>query len=107
MKSIREVLAGPFAEWLGKDDWTPWHAFFSTLRAEPMSPRETRLFRKCTGRTEVPKEPFKEAWVIVGRRGRKSSIAAVLGCYFSVYGKWPHASGETVRVLIVAVSKDQ
>src|SRR5260370_29835728 len=69
--------------------------------------REATIYRKCRGRQDLPTKPFNEAWVIAGRRARKSAIAAVLGCYFAVYRKWPRASGETVRVLIVAVSKDQ
>jgi hypothetical protein len=107
MKALRDILDGPFAEWLGDDDWTPWFAFCSALRAEPMSRRERKIYRRCTDRTELPHEPFTEAWVIAGRRARKSAIAAVLGCYFAVYGKWPRAAGETVRVLVIAVSKDQ
>ena len=106
-KSIREVVEGPFAEWLGEDDWTPWFAFLSALRAEPMSRKERAIFRECTGRKTPPSKPVNEAWVVVGRRGRKSAIAAVLGCYFSIYSEWPKAAGETVRVLIVAVSKEQ
>jgi len=107
MKCLREIIEGPFAEWLGGDDWTPWFAFLSALRAEPMSSLEASIYRKCTGRETLPTKPFNEAWVVAGRRARKSAVAAVLGCYFAVYLKWPRASGETVRVLIVAVSKDQ
>jgi hypothetical protein len=50
MKPLRDVLAGPFAQWLGKDDWTPWFAFVSALRAEPMSRRERAIYQQCTGR---------------------------------------------------------
>jgi hypothetical protein len=107
MKSLREILDGPFAEWLGDDDWTSWLAFLSALRAEPMSRQERGLYRECTGRKQLPDKPFNEAWVVVGRKGRKSAIAAVLGVYFAVYKKWKRAPGETVRVLIVGKSKDQ
>jgi hypothetical protein len=107
MKSLREVCAGPFAKWLGEDDWTAWLSFLSALRGEPMSPNEARIYRECTGRTSLPTQPFKQAWVIAARRGRKSAIGAVIACYLSVYHKWKRAPGESVRVLIVAVSKDQ
>ena len=50
MKSLREIIEGPFAEWLGDDDWTPWFAFLSALRAEPLSAREASIYRQCTGR---------------------------------------------------------
>jgi hypothetical protein len=44
-----------------------------------------------------------------GRRARKSATAALLGTYQAIYPNWrPYlAPGETARVLIVGVSKDQ
>jgi hypothetical protein len=48
-----------------------------------MSLREASIYRKCTGRQTLPIKPFNEAWVIAGRRARKSATAAVLGCYFA------------------------
>jgi len=108
LSSLRQVIVGPFASWLGSEsDWTPWFAFLAALRAEQMTRRERAIYEACTGRKEAPSQPFSEAWVIVGRRGRKSAVAAVLGCFHAIYGKWPRAAGESVRVLIVAVSKDQ
>jgi len=107
MKTIREILQGPFAEWLGHDDWRPWHAFLCAFRGEPMSPYEANLFRKCTGRQSVPDKPYREGWVVVGRKGRKSAIAGALSVYAAVYGQWKRAAGETLRVVVIALSKDQ
>jgi hypothetical protein len=50
---------------------------------------------------------FREAWVAVGRKGRKSATAAVLAVYAAVYGQWKRAAGETLRVMVIALSKDQ
>ena len=50
-----------------------------------MSRREAAIFRECTARQHLPRKPFTEAWAIVGRRGRKSAIAALLGVYHAVY----------------------
>src|SRR5262249_60206900 len=107
MKTIREILQGPFAEWLAHDDWRPWHAFLSAFRGEPMSPYEANLFRKCTGRQSVPDKSYREGWVVVGRKGRKSAIAGALSVYAAVYGQWKRAAGETLRVVGIALSKDQ
>ena len=107
MKPLIEVMDGPFSEWLGDDDWTPWFAFLAALRGERMTRDERKFYRQCTNRNDRPRQPFNEAWVVVGRRGRKSAIAACIGCYMAIYGQWPRAKGETVRVLVVAVSKDQ
>ncbi len=52
---------------------------------------------------------ISEAWVVVGRRGRKSAVAAMVGVHAAVYGDWSAciAPGETARVIIVAVDKGQ
>jgi terminase large subunit-like protein len=106
-KSIREILNGPFAAWLGGDDWRPWASFLCALHGEPMSDYEAQLYRQCTGRQSLPDKPFREAWVAVGRKGRKSATAAMLAVYAAVYGRWKRAAGETLRVMVVALSKDQ
>ena len=106
-KPIREVLQGPFAEWLGKDDWRPWIAFLCGLLGEPLTHYETAIYRRCTGRQKLPDKPFREAWVAVGRKGRKSATAAMLAVYAAVYGQWKRAAGETLRVMVIALSKDQ
>ena len=96
------------SDWMGEgEDWIAWLAFMSALRGEPMSRYERTLFRRYTGRTTVPTKPFNEAWVVVGRRGRKSAVASILAVYMAAYGKWPHAPGETLRVLVMAVNKEQ
>jgi Terminase large subunit, ATPase domain len=106
-KPIREILQGPFAEWLGDDDWRPWSAFLCALRGERISAYEAALYRRCTGRQNLPSTPFREAWVAVGRKGRKSATAAVLAVYCAVYGQWKRAAGETLHVMVIALSKDQ
>jgi hypothetical protein len=66
-------------------DWTPWRAFLAALFALPMTPAEFEIYRKCTGRDAPPTERATEAWMIVGRRGRKSAVAAVLAAFTAAY----------------------
>ena len=40
-------------------------------------------------------------------KGRKSATAAMLAVYAAVYGQWKRAAGETLRVMVIALSKDQ
>jgi hypothetical protein len=108
--NIVEALDGPFAAWLGDPaEWAPWRVVLKAMAALPLEEGELGLYRECTGRQEPPAEPAKEMWFIVGRRGRKSATAALLAVYQAVYVDWSayRAPGETVRVLIVANSKDQ
>jgi hypothetical protein len=106
-KPLLEIIDGAFAAWLGDGDFSRWRAFCAALRAEPMSQAELDLYRQCTGRTNPPQKPFTEAFAVVGRRGGKSRIAAALACYFACHVQWPRTPGETLRVLVVALSKDQ
>src|SRR6516162_9154570 len=73
-KPIREILRGPFAEWLGKDDWRPWSAFLCGLLGEPLTHYETAIYRRCTGRQKLPDKPFREAWVAVGLRVARAPL---------------------------------
>lgn len=108
--NIVEAVDGPFASWLGDPaEWLPWRIFLKTLAAVPLADDERDLFRRCTGRDAEFSEPVSEAWVVVGRRGRKSAVAALLGVHAAVHVDWSAviAPGETARVVVVAVDKGQ
>jgi hypothetical protein len=106
--TLVEAFDSVFAPWLGDPEpWAAWRTFIKVLTAEPLEADELELFRACTGRTEPPSAPVTEVWCAVGRRGRKSSMAALLAVYQSVHREWPRAPGETLRTLVVATSKDQ
>lgn len=105
--TISFALDGPFSEWLGPHDWEPWRAFLSALFGERLSKKHRKIYQACTGRKDQRLEPYREAWCIAGRRARKSAIAAVIAVYLGVYGQWQRAKGETVRILVIAVSKNQ
>lgn len=107
LRAISPVLDNEFSPWLGELDWTAWKAFLKALRGEKLSKAEYKLFHQCTGRTTKPAQPFSEAFVIAGRRARKSSIASLLAVFFAIFGKWKTAPGEVVSVVICAVSKRQ
>lgn len=108
--NVVEAFDGPLAAWLGDpDEWAPWRTFLKTLAAVPLDPAERPLFERCTGRTKEFDAPVSETWAVVGRRGRKSAVAAVLAVHSAVHVDWSVciAPGETARVLVVAVDKNQ
>lgn len=107
--NLIEAFDERFVDWLGEADWSPWRVFLKALAANPLDPAERPLFRQCTGRSEEFDAPVSEAWCVVGRRGRKSAIGAVLAVHSAVNIDWTSciAPGETARVLVVAVSKNQ
>jgi hypothetical protein len=61
-----------------KASWASWRAFIAALFALPMSEAERKVYAACTGRTELPEAPAREADVIVGRRGGKDRISSFL-----------------------------
>jgi hypothetical protein len=67
------------------------------------------LFAKHTGRSELSTKPMREAWVIVGRRGGKSLIAAFVAVYqacFRIYDNYL-APREVATVMVIAADRRQ
>lgn len=88
-------------------DWTAWRAFLCAVYGLPMTTAERELFRRCTGRTRPPAKKVGEAWIICGRRARKSAIAALLGVYEGAYRdlRGHLAPGERALIPIIAKNK--
>jgi len=93
-----------------KDPGT-WGAWFCFLRAffalEPLGREDKKLFKQCTGRAKWPEKPSREAWLIIGTRGGKSFVTALLACYLAVFKKYSLSPGEKGYIIIVAPTKKQ
>lgn len=92
----------------GAADWKPWRSFLKAVYGLPMDADELAIFRQCTGRAAPPEEKVDEVWMAVGRRGRKSAIAALIGVFEGAYRDHrPHlAPGEPGVVPIIAKDKE-
>lgn len=98
-----------FAPWFrDADTWRAWRAFLAALFGLPMGEDAMAVYRACTGRTEAP-SGFSEAALIVGRRGGKSFILAVVAVYLAMFRDWrPHlAPGERGIVMVIATDRRQ
>ena len=85
-------LLGPL---LRGESWRPWLAFAAALFGIPPNDDAARsLILQCTGRTQVPDSPAREAWVVVGRRGGKSFFMAILAALCAVLKPHTLAPGE-------------
>ena len=84
-KSIIAALGDPdlFGGLFGAPSWEPWKAFLAALQALPMSEEHLALYRKHTGRSEPPTRPARYAELVVGRRGGKSRILALIATYLA------------------------
>ena len=109
--SLGRALADPnlFARHFRNKSWAAWKTFLRALFAESPSADDLEVYRARTGRTVWPSAPFTEAAVIVGRRGGKSRILALVAVYlacFRDYGPYL-APGEVATIGVLAVDKGQ
>jgi hypothetical protein len=99
-----------FARWF-KDPatWICWVVFLSALFGLPIDPAGLEIFTQCTGRTLPPAGAFNEAWLIVGRRGGKSIILALIAVFLAVFKDWSGrlVPGERGTVMVIAADKKQ
>jgi hypothetical protein len=109
--SIIECLDDPalFARHFQGNTWGPWRTVLKALFSLPLDETETVLYRTHTGRTEVPAEPSKEAALVVGRRGGKSRILALIAVYLACFRSYDEylAPGEAATIAVIASDRKQ
>lgn len=100
-------LFAPFFE--PPESWQNWRTALRAIFAIELSEPELEAFRKHTGRQEPLEEAAREAWLVVGRRGGKSRIAALIAVYLSVFRDYNDvlASGERAVVMCLASDRRQ
>jgi len=112
MLTIIDAIRDPslFAGWFRDPaTWRAWFAFLAALFALEMSEEELSLYQRHTQRKTPPIEPASEAWVIVGRRGGKSLIAALVAVFLAVFRDYSLvlAPGERGTVMCLAADRRQ
>jgi len=102
-------LFGSLPEFKDLTSWFAWVVWLKSLYGLPPDELELALFQKCTGRTRPPAKEPKESATIVGRRGGKSKMAALVGAFTAAFIDFkPYLStGERPMVLILARDKEQ
>jgi hypothetical protein len=98
-----------FGPWFDAASWTAWLAFLAALFALPLDSEALDTYRRHTGRTTPPDAAAKEAWVVVGRRGGKSRIAALVAVYLACFREHRDvlAPGEVGTLAVVAADRKQ
>jgi hypothetical protein len=104
------LFAKAFADKSGMipNSWRAWFVVLKALFAIPMDDAELAIFRHHTGRINPPTEPSREAWLLIGRRGGKSFLLAVVAVFlacFHDYTKYLQI-GERGRILILAQDRE-
>jgi hypothetical protein len=110
--NILEAARDPnlFGPWFrAKETWQAWFAFIAVLFALPMTDEQLAICHKHTGRDDVPTEPCSEAWLIIGRRGGKSFIMALIAVFLACFHDYrPYLQpGERATVAVIAADRKQ
>ena len=74
-----------------------------------MEEEQAAIFRRCTGRKELPATASKEAWLVIGRRGGKSFMLALIAVFLACFYDYRQhlAPGERGTVLVIAADRRQ
>ncbi|MEC9245724.1 MAG: terminase family protein [Pseudomonadota bacterium] len=91
------------------ETYRAWFAFLATLFALPMDADQLALFQRHTGRTQPPSHASNEGWLIVGRRGGKSFVMALVAVYLACFRSYRQylAPGERATVMLIAADRKQ
>jgi hypothetical protein len=98
-----------FAPLFPKKTWRAWRVFLSAFFGQPLSAADLALYRHHTGRAKPPSKPFREAALVIGRRGGKSRVLGLIATYVACFIDYsPYlAPGETPVVAIIAADRRQ
>jgi hypothetical protein len=99
-----------FAPWFrDRGTWQAWFAFLAALFGLPFTPEQLAIYRKHTGLSEPPTEAATEAWLIIGRRGGKSFVMALVAVFLATFRDYrPFLQpGERATVMVIAADRRQ
>lgn len=109
--SLIDALDDPdlFAGMFDAPSWRPWRAFLGALQGLPLSEDHLAIYRRHTGRSDPPTRAARYAELVVGRRGGKSRILALIATYLAcVLDHAPYlVPGEVAVVAVIAKDRQQ
>ena len=102
-------LFGCLPRFKSLDTWTAWLVVLKAIFGLPMTAGDLLIFQRHTGRLSPPLGGSKETYLIIGRRGGKSFISALVTCFIACFIDFsPFVTvGETLAVMCLAKDKDQ
>jgi hypothetical protein len=68
-----------------------------------MDDAELAIYREHTGRQTPPTTPGHEAWLVIGRRGGKSLLLAVIAVFIACFRDWRPllGPGEVGTIMVI------
>jgi hypothetical protein len=109
--TIRDALSDPnlFGEFFEGESWARWRTFLDGLFGLPMTDDELAIWQHHTGRERAPESAFREAFVVVGRRGGKSRTSAAVAVFLACFQDYSDvlSPGEQGEVMLLAPDRRQ
>jgi hypothetical protein len=89
--------------------WETWKVFLAGLFGLPMTDEQLAVFQHHTGRQTAPTAAFTEAALVVGRRGGKSRILALIAVYLATSKDYAPllSAGEVATIAVIASDRKQ
>ncbi len=83
--------------------------FLAALFGLGMNEEQREIYRRHTGRSDVPSRQFRECFLICGRRSGKSIVASLIGVFLACFYDFSAylAPGETGVVMILGADRRQ
>jgi hypothetical protein len=109
--SIADALRDPrlFGPLFPGPTWRAWMVFLQALFGLTMGAEDLVAYRHHTGRSSPPTAPFRECALVIGRRGGKSRVLALIAVYLACFVSYAAylVAGETGVIAIVASDRRQ
>jgi hypothetical protein len=98
-----------FGEQFADDSFNNWRILLKAFYGLPFDEQDFAVYQQLTGRTVLPEQAMRELWLVVGRRGGKSQVAALIAVYEAFFHD--HSSklsaGELSTVMVIAADRKQ
>jgi hypothetical protein len=99
-----------FGSWFKEaSTWRNWRVFLRALFGLRMTFGERLTFKRHTGRSTPPRKQATEGWLVIGRRGGKSFIVALIAVYLATFRSYAKylAPGERATIVVIAADRKQ
>jgi hypothetical protein len=109
--NIRDLLTDPalFGDQFGGDSWAAWRVLLAGFYGLELTETERAQFETITKRAESPKAACSELWLVIGRRGGKSQMAALLAVFEACFNDHRDklSPGEVATVMVLGCDRRQ
>lgn len=109
--TILDLMDDPqvFGPWFRGLSWYAWRVFLRALFGLALKATDLARYQQHTGRQRPPTHQAGEAWLVVGRRGGKSLIAALVAVFLACFRDYAQvlAPGERGTVMVIAADRQQ